>query len=86
MFTNILKLVFIIGFIEVAENSHHEAYYKTVNVNYEKKTFKISKLNYENTTILIAITINNNAYSLPTFLKTLETVKCINSRKKCDLW
>lgn len=87
MFNNIVtKFIFLVSLIKLAENSYQEAYFKKVNVNFDKKTFSIDKPNNENATVLIAITINNNAYSLPTFLKKLEKLKCLNNRNKCDLW
>lgn len=36
--------------------------------------------------VLVAVKIRNHAYSLPTFLATLETLRCPNLSKKCDLW
>ena len=36
--------------------------------------------------ILVAVIVKNHEYSLPTFLGTLETLKCPNSMNKCDLW
>ncbi len=82
----VTRFVILLCLIKLAENLKQEAYFKKVNVNHKSNTFTIEKSNYENATILIAITINNNAYSLPTFLKTLETLKCLNNRHKCDLW
>ena len=40
----------------------------------------------ENYNIMIAFNVNNQAYSLPTFLATLETLKCPNKNSKCHLW
>jgi hypothetical protein len=37
-------------------------------------------------TILVAIKVKNQEYSLPTFLATLETLKCSNKKNKCDIW
>ena len=54
-----------------------------------KAEFKIIKNSQDenpNQKILISVLIKNNAYSLPTFLATLETLKCPNLNKKCDLW
>jgi hypothetical protein len=36
--------------------------------------------------IMIALHINNHVYSLPTFLATLETLKCPNPNSKCHFW
>lgn len=36
--------------------------------------------------ILIAVTVKDHGYSLPTFLATLETLECPNVANKCDLW
>jgi hypothetical protein len=37
--------------------------------------------------VLLAIKIKNHAHSLPTFLATLETLKCPSEgSQKCDLW
>ena len=39
-----------------------------------------------NTNLMIALYVNNHAYSLPTFLATLESLKCPNKNSKCHLW
>ena len=54
-----------------------------------KAEFKIVKNSQDenpNQKILIGVLIKNHAYSLPTFLATLETLKCPSLNKKCDLW
>jgi hypothetical protein len=40
----------------------------------------------EQAKILIAVRIKDHSYSLPTFLATLETLKCPSRKNKCDLW
>jgi hypothetical protein len=40
----------------------------------------------EHLKVLLAIKIKNHAYSLPTFLATLERLECPTENKKCDLW
>lgn len=40
----------------------------------------------EQSKILIAVRIKDHSYSLPTFLATLETLKCPSQKNKCDLW
>ena len=36
--------------------------------------------------ILVAIVVKNNIHSFPTFLASLESLKCPNKKGKCDLW
>jgi hypothetical protein len=69
--------------------------FKTVLQNHENRSYSIeenSKKDQDKSEpndiikVLVAIDIKNYAYSLPTFLATLETLKCPSSTKKCDLW
>jgi hypothetical protein len=41
---------------------------------------------YSNYNIMIALYVHNHAYSLSTFLATLEGLKCPNKNSKCHLW
>ena len=56
--------------------------FNKVAVDRKTQTFKI----LHDPKILVAVTIRNNSYSLPTFLGTLETLQCKNVKNKCDLW
>jgi len=65
--------------------------YKRVVADYEKNEFSILKneddeLSENDRKILVAIVVKNHAYSLPTFLASLETLECPSLNKKCDLW
>lgn len=66
----------------------HGIRYKKVNIKSDGSFSLDDELQNEmkNFRYLIAVTIKNNAYSLPTFLATLENLKCPNENKKCDLW
>ena len=61
--------------------------FKRVIVNEENDSFTLEKPKETlKNKVLVAIIIKDNAYSLPTFLATLETLKCPTKNKKCDLW
>ena len=60
--------------------------FNKVLVDRDTQTFKILTEIDPDPKILVAITIRNNSYSLPTFLSTLETLRCKNVKNKCDLW
>ncbi len=60
--------------------------FSQVIVNPTNKTFTLEKNVSEDFRVLIAITVKNNAYSLPTFLATLESIKCPSLNNKCHLW
>lgn len=60
--------------------------FSQVIVNVSNNTFTLEKNASHDSRVLIAVTIKNNAYSLPTFLATLENIKCPNSNNKCNLW
>ena len=83
-------LVGLLGLLAVIERGECQplrAKFKKVVVNTANKTFSIEESPVDlSQRILVAVVINRNAYSLPTFLHTLETLKCRNKKKKCDLW
>lgn len=60
--------------------------FKEVKVNRTDQTFKLLDNSEKDPQILVSVIISNNAHSLPTFLKTLETLTCPNKKQKCDLW
>ena len=66
--------------------------YKRVVADYEKNEFSIlnnekdDELSENDRKMLVAISVKNHAYSLPTFLASLETLECPSLNKKCDLW
>ena len=65
--------------------------FKRVVADYEKNEYSILKnvedeLSENDRKILVAIVVKNHAYSLPTFLASLETLECPSLNKKCDLW
>ncbi len=67
----------------------HMAYaFKKVNIDHELNTYSFEyQTDNKSSKILISISVGNNSYSLPTFLKTLETLKCgKDTAAKCHLW
>lgn len=85
--SNILILLISMFMIEL-NGQPTRIKFKQVIQKENEGTFSIENTsqNKENQKILIAITIKDNQYSLPTFLATLETLKCPTENKKCDLW
>ncbi len=83
---NSLSVFLFLLFIYNANAQQIRMQFKKVIVDYQNKTFKIESpvLNELENKILVTIIVKNNAYSLPTFLSSLEQLKCLN--KKCDLW
>lgn len=79
---------FYFGF--VALNAHpRRVKFKQVILNHVDKTFNLNITDNDDESVsrvLVAITVKNHAYSLPTFLATLETLKCPGENKKCHLW
>lgn len=81
-----LLIIIIISEISLAESEHVK--FAQVLRNTANKSFSIvrDELNTTQLRVLVAITIKDNAYSLPTFLASLESLKCPNANKKCHLW
>ncbi len=83
---------FLISFLCFMSNSGSQAvnfksFNKDLNDGYRKlPTEDKNELTKNGTKILIALRIKDNSYSLPTFLATLETIKCPSESGKCDLW
>src|SRR4051812_41279954 len=57
-------------------------------IRHQNQTFSLreSKADETDKKILLAIKVANHAFAMPTFLATLEKLKCNNSKGKCDLW
>lgn len=84
MISRVILLVLIVG---LAKANPRRVKFNSIVPS--EKSFKVIKPDLNdigNQTVLIALTIKNHAYSLPTFLATLEKIKCKNSKSKCDLW
>ena len=63
--------------------------FKQISINSNRDGFTLIQNNDDynpNQKILIGVIIKNHEYSLPTFLASLETLKCPNAMNKCDLW
>jgi len=62
--------------------------FRNLKLNSDKSSYSLEGRTSDQTSkILVSIIIGNNSYSLPTFLKTLESLKCVTeSDSKCDLW
>ena len=61
--------------------------FNKIVVDYGNQVYSIEKHQKHdlNVKILISIVVKNHAHSLPTFLATLETLKCPTFNRKCDL-
>ena len=63
--------------------------FKQISINSNRDGFNLIKNNDDynpNQRILVTVIVKNHEYALPTFLGTLETLKCPNAMNKCDLW
>lgn len=56
--------------------------------NVTNKTFTIERKVSDDSKnrVLVAVVVRDQAYALPTFLATLEAIKCPNPNQKCHLW
>ena len=64
--------------------------FNKVVVDHTLKEFTVTKsddslLDVPPQRILLAVLVKNHAYSLPTFLATLETLDCPTLSRKCDI-
>ena len=79
-------LLYVVSFLSKS-NSLIMGGYRPVIIDAENKsTYSLEPTAHLNPSILVSIKIGNNSHSLPTFLKTMESIKCENEKKKCDLW
>lgn len=78
-------LVCILAAVKWVENQPQRVQFKKIEGG-KYATENGDEYKRDDLKILIAITIKDNQYSLPTFLATLETLECPNKDKKCDLW
>ena len=63
--------------------------FNQISINENRNGFTVIKNNDDynpNQRILIGVIVKNHEYALPTFLASLETLKCPNYMNKCDLW
>jgi hypothetical protein len=81
-----LFLVVLLLTCSIFSNASCSKAFKQVQVNANDQTFTLLSNAPTNPQILVTVIIRNNAYSLPTFLRTLETIKCPNAENRCDLW
>lgn len=81
-------VVCFLSAIKWVENQQQRVNFKRVVSDGQGKYTieQVDEVKRDDLKIVIAITVKDNQYSLPTFLATLETLECPNKDKKCDLW
>ena len=70
-----LLLSLLVAFFQINVTTQKASFSK-VKINHSNKTFTIEREESSSTRVLLAITIENNAYALPTFLATLGNFLC----------
>ena len=68
-----LLLSLLVALFQIKATTQKASFNK-VKVNPANKTFTLERKELTNIRVLLAITIENNAYALPTFLATLGNI------------
>lgn len=81
-----ILIVYLLGISLVKCEQQRVKFRKIITQNGSFKIDEDDGTSMKNLKILLAVIVKNHEHSLPTFLATLETLKCPNADKKCDLW